>query len=99
LRSTGDGDATLPGAAPWQPALQRDDVAVPDLRKLARVVRSAVHQGDVLPRRHKRLWVTEISWDSSPPDRLGVPAPRQAQWLAGGFDARRHAGRRHDHQV
>jgi hypothetical protein len=27
------------------------------------------------------LWVTELSWDSSPPDPAGVPAGKQALWL------------------
>ncbi len=35
----------------------------------------------MLPRGHKRLWVTEISWDSSPPDPNGVPILTQARWL------------------
>ena len=29
----------------------------------------------------KQLWVTEISWDSSPPDPNGVPILEQAHWL------------------
>ena len=66
---------------PLQTALNPDDVAVPDIGKLSRVLRAAQRAGHVLPRGHKRLWVTEISWDSSPPDPHGVPIMTQAHWL------------------
>ncbi len=33
------------------------------------------------PRGPKRLWATEISWDSSPPDPQGVPIAEHARWL------------------
>ncbi len=36
---------------------------------------------DPRPAGPKRLWVTELSWDSSPPDPAGVPAGKQALWL------------------
>jgi hypothetical protein len=35
----------------------------------------------VQPAGPKQLWVTEISWDSSPPDPDGVPIAKQAGWL------------------
>ena len=35
----------------------------------------------MLPAGPKQLWVTEISWDSSPPDPNGVPILEQAHWL------------------
>lgn len=31
--------------------------------------------------RHHAVWVTEVSWDSNPPDPEGVPAGEQARWL------------------
>jgi hypothetical protein len=62
-------------------ALNPDDAAVPDLYKIARVLQAAKHAGHVLPAGHKQLWVTEISWDSSPPDPNGVPVAEQARWL------------------
>jgi hypothetical protein len=67
---------------PTSHALNADDVAVPDLGKLTRIVRAAVHERTVLPARPKPLWVTEISWDSRPPDPDGVAAEQQADWLA-----------------
>ena len=67
---------------PRRKALAADDVSVPDLHKLNRVVSVAVRSGRALPRRRKPLWVTEISWDSGPPDPDGVPLRRHASWLA-----------------
>ena len=70
---------------PRSRALNADDVAVPDVHKLTRVVRAAVRKRRVLPRRRKRVFVTEISWDSRPPDPDGVAAQTHARWLADSF--------------
>jgi hypothetical protein len=67
---------------PESHALNRDDVAVPDIGKLARVLRFARRKHRVLPNARKRLWVTEIGWDSRPPDPHGVPARRHSRWVA-----------------
>jgi len=71
--------------SPQQHAYGRDDVSAPDLGKLTRPLAAAVRLGRALPRAHKRLWVTEFSYDSSPPDPLGVPAARHARWLEEAF--------------
>jgi len=71
--------------SPRRHALGADDVAVPDLYKLKRILRKAIRTHRVVPRRSKRLWVTEIAWDSSPPDPDGVPLRRHARWLADGL--------------
>lgn len=70
---------------PRQHAFSRLDVAVPDVHRLVSLVRSAVRRGRALPRRSKPTWVTEISWDSRPPDPHGVPMRRHAHWLADSF--------------
>jgi hypothetical protein len=62
-------------------ALNPDDAAVPDIYKIARVLHAAEDAGHVAPAGPKRLWATEISWDSSPPDPEGVPVAEQARWL------------------
>jgi hypothetical protein len=62
-------------------ALNPDDAAVPDIYKIARVLHAAEHARHVEPAGPKRLWATEISWDSSPPDPDGVPVAEQARWL------------------
>ena len=67
---------------PFRHALNADDVSLPDLGKLLRPLRAAERAGRALPRGHKRLWITEVSWDSRPPDPDGVPAFVHARWLA-----------------
>jgi hypothetical protein len=69
-------------AGPFRRALNRDDVSLPDLGKLIRPLRAAERAGRALPRGRKRLWITEVSWDSRPPDPDGVPAGVHARWLA-----------------
>ena len=66
---------------PNRKALNADDVSVPDLDKLVKPLRQAERTGRVGGARHHAVWVTELSWDSSPPDPLGVPAQKQARWL------------------
>jgi len=68
------------GGPLWH-ALNADDAAVPDVYKIANVLHAAERAGHVLPRGPKQLWVTEVSWDSSPPDPNGVPIVEQAHWL------------------
>jgi hypothetical protein len=65
--------------------LNPGDVAVPDIGKLTRVLRAAERRGMALPRGHKRIWVTEMSWDSSPPDPHGVPEALHARWTEQGL--------------
>jgi hypothetical protein len=71
---------------PFSPALNADDVSAPDLHKLTALVRQAVAAGTALPKKAKRLWVTEFSYDGSPPDPHGVPEPKRAQWMAEAFE-------------
>jgi hypothetical protein len=66
---------------PFRRALNADDVSIPDLAKLTRPLRVAGRSGRALPRGPKGLWVTEVSWDSNPPDPHGVPAATHARWL------------------
>jgi hypothetical protein len=65
--------------SPYQRATASVDVAVADVSKLVRVLRAAERAGHV--RHGRKVWVTEISWDSRPPDPDGVPERRQADWL------------------
>ncbi len=66
---------------PSRPALNVDDVSIPDIHKLRRILRVAERTGGALPRKRHRLWVTEISYDSSPPNPRGVSLARHARWL------------------
>jgi hypothetical protein len=58
-----------------------DDVSIPDLGKLARLLRAAERTGGALPRTRHRLWVTEVSYDSAPPDPDGVPIATHARYV------------------
>jgi hypothetical protein len=62
-------------------ALNADDVSIPDLGKLTRLLRAAERSGRALPRIRHRMWVTEVSYDSSPPDPQGVPLQQHAHYL------------------
>jgi hypothetical protein len=68
-----------PGSAggPTRHALNAADVAVPDMGKLRRLLHHA--------HRKARLWVTGLSFDSS-------PAPTQARWLEHSFELLWRAG-------
>jgi hypothetical protein len=68
--------------APNRHALNANDVATPDIGKLTRIMRKAISVGTVLPRRSKPMWMTEVSYDSNPPDPDGIPVKKQAAWLA-----------------
>lgn len=72
-------------AAPTFAAVNADDVSAPDLWKLTRIVKKAVRLGRALPHTGKQLWVTEFSYDSSPPNPGGVSLATQARWLAESF--------------
>jgi len=67
--------------SPRRSALNADDVSIPDLGKLTRLLRAAERSGRALPRKRHRLWVTEVSYDSSPPDPRGIPIARHARYL------------------
>lgn len=68
---------------PSRRALNEDDVTVPDMHKLDEILAVARRGGNLVPAEPKPLWVTELSWDSSPPDPQGVPEEKHAQWVAG----------------
>jgi hypothetical protein len=61
-------------------AFQPQDVSVADMYKVAALLHAGQRNGHVLPRGHKRLWMTELGWDSSPPSPGGVPVEQQARW-------------------
>jgi hypothetical protein len=70
---------------PLQAAFNPDDVSVPDIHKIARVLAAAERDGRALPRGHKAIWATEFGWNSKPPSPTGVPLQRQARWLEQGM--------------
>jgi hypothetical protein len=72
-----------PIGPPRRPAINVDDVVVPDIWKLTRPLRVAIRAGKVAPRRRKPVWATEISWDTRPPDPDGLSLDQQARYLEG----------------
>ena len=66
---------------PTQHAYWPNDVAVPDIGKLTRLLRAAERTGGALPHIHHPIWVTEMSYNSNPPAPGGLSLGTQAQWL------------------
>jgi hypothetical protein len=67
---------------PYALALNPDDVSIADLGKLERPLAVAERTGRALPAGAKPIWVTEVSYDSDPPDPKAVPMPRYERWTA-----------------
>jgi hypothetical protein len=68
-------------SGPTSTAYYADDVSVPDVHKLTTVLRAAQQAGTVMPHGVKGNWVTEISWDTDPPDPEAVPIQEESRWL------------------
>jgi hypothetical protein len=66
-------------------ALNADDVSVPDVYKLVKVLHAAESLHTAMPTGAKGNWVTETSWDTDPPDPSGVPIQTQARWMEQAF--------------
>ncbi len=74
------------GLSPTVHAISPNDAAVPDIGRLTRIIRAARRLHRVLPRRPKSLWVTEIDWDTNPPDpNSRVSLSTQARYLSLAF--------------
>jgi hypothetical protein len=67
--------------APANRALNLDDVSIPDMGKLTRILRVAERGGTALPRIHHQIWVTETGYNTKPPNPQGIPAGEDARWL------------------
>ena len=80
-----------PIGPPTYHAINADDVTVPDLGKITRLIPIAERAGTVLPNGPKPLWITEISWES-PPDPNGLSFASQALYLEGAIDVLYHEG-------
>ena len=62
-----------------------DDVTIADWNRIKRPLKVALRKHTVAPHKSKRLWATELSWDSKPPDPDGIPAHLQATYMEGAF--------------
>jgi hypothetical protein len=67
---------------PTHHAVFANDVSLGDLPKMRRVLSAAVKAGNIQSDQPLRFWVTEFSWDTSPPDPKGVPVDLEARWVA-----------------
>jgi hypothetical protein len=68
---------------PSQRAFDRDDVTVPDIPKMQRVIDAARGAGTVGPTRPP-VWVTELHWETSP-DPKGIPIATRARYISEAF--------------
>jgi hypothetical protein len=64
---------------PAREALAKDDASLGDLPEIRRLLVGARRAGRVAS---TRMWVTEFSWDTKPPDPHGVPVREHARWVA-----------------
>lgn len=69
--------------APTHKSRHPDDVQMGDMEKLINLVRAAERAGKVRGM-YKRtpFWITEMSWDSNPPDPGGVPFSILKRWTS-----------------
>jgi hypothetical protein len=59
-----------------------DNISLPDLPLLQRLLGAAWAAHHIVAPRRSPLWVTEFSWDTNPPDPKAVPEQLQARWVA-----------------
>jgi hypothetical protein len=59
------------------------DVSVPDLGEITSLIPIAERASTVRPKGPKPLWITELSWDTNPPNPNGLSPALQAEYLEG----------------
>lgn len=74
-----------------------DDVQLGDIPKLRDLLRAADRAGRIKGNLYRRtpIWITELSWDSAPPDPGGVPMHILTQWTSEALYRTWKAGVRH----
>jgi hypothetical protein len=72
------------GNARWKP-FDPDAGSMGNLPDVRRLLLAAQRLGQIDTPRPVRFWVTEFSWDTSPPDPGAVPADLHARWVAEAF--------------
>lgn len=58
-----------------------NDLSLGDLPKVKPILAAAWRHKTILAPRFPQMWVTEFSWDSSPPDPKGVPTALLDHWV------------------
>ena len=68
---------------PTHKSAGRDDVSLGDLPKMAKLLKAAKRAGRIkTSSKSIPFWVTEFSWDSSPPDPGGLPTKILTRWTS-----------------
>lgn len=67
---------------PDVPASSSLDVSIADAAKVSSLLREALAARTVAPLAGKRLWVTELDWESAPQVPWGTPPAVQAAWIS-----------------
>jgi hypothetical protein len=67
---------------PVHKAFHPGDVSLGDLPAMHALLLAGVRAHRIVARQPVRFWVTEFSWDSSPPDPGGLPAALEARWVS-----------------
>jgi hypothetical protein len=66
---------------PQHTALLPNDVSLGDLPEMKQLLEAAKRHHTIRSRNGVGFWVTEFSWDSSPPDPEAVPIAKLNQWV------------------
>jgi hypothetical protein len=88
------GNESLPTLGPTDKAPDPTDILIPDMHKLYDVLKAARKQRMVKPRKGTELWVSELLWETNPPDDgpKGVSLENQATYLAQSLQSLRKQG-------
>ena len=67
---------------PTTKAKRHGNASLGDMGEMRQVLNAAIKANHVVSGHKVRLWVTEFSWDSKPPDRKGVPIALETRWVS-----------------
>jgi len=67
---------------PTHQAFLADDASLGDMPEVRRTLNAGIRYRRIASTRPVRLWVTEFSWDTKPPDPHGVPMRVHTYWVA-----------------
>src|SRR4051794_8478777 len=71
--------------SPEHHATDPNDVSIPDLPTMRATLRAASGLGQIVSTNPLQFWVTELSWDSNPPDPGAVPMKLLQRWVSEGL--------------
>jgi len=71
--------------SPEHHAANATDVSIPELPLVKATLDAANRLGQIVSTNPVQFWVTEVSWDSNPPDPGGVPMKLLQRWVSEGL--------------